>query len=123
MKKVVLSIVFLLIIAVFSAYSQQTGQMFRMIKVSVPDSVVFTLAKDKMIEGVSVYLVSGTQSFEGVSQGSGGMSIRNGTMYLSDKTIITTKDFKTPAGFKAQKIKFNTGGKTFYYNIAKKAWE
>ena len=108
---------------VYGAYCQQTGQMFKMIKVSAPDSVVFTLSKGVTIEGISVYLVSGTQSFEGVSRGSGGMSIRNNKMYLTDQTIITAKDFKTPEGFKAQKIKFNTGDKVVYYNIAKKAWE
>jgi len=130
MKKVFLSLVFWVML-VFAANCQtqtQSGQtqsakqLFRMIKVSVPDSVVFTLSEGKMIEGVSVYLVSGEQSFEGVSSGSGAMHYQDGKMYISDQTVITSK-FKTPVGFKALKIKFEADGKTMYYNIAKKAWD
>ena len=96
--------------------------MFQMIKVSAPDSVVFTMAKEKMTEGVDVYLISGIKSIKGSVYGSGAMSIRNGKMYMTDATKITAKEFKVPEGFKAQKIKFETDGKVYYYDIAQKAW-
>jgi hypothetical protein len=121
MKRVVLSVVVLWFVATVGVFAQSES-MFKMIKVSVPDSVVFTMAKEKMVAGVDVYLISGAQSIKGSVYGSGAMSIRNGKMYMSDETTITAKDFKAPAGFKAQKIKFDTGDKIFYYDIAKKAW-
>ena len=122
MKRVFLSVAILLFVTAVEIFAQG-GAMFQMIRVSAPDSVVFTMAKGQMVAGVSVYLISGTQSFEGTSFASGGMSIRNGRMYLTDETIITAKNFKAPAGFRAQKIKFDTGDMVLYYDIAKKAWE
>ena len=123
MNKRVSIVIYLLIVSVFGAYCQQNGQIFQMINVSVPDSVVFTLSKDVMIEGVDVFLVSGEQIFKGVSMGSGEMSFRNDKLYITDKTIITTKDFSVPKDFNAQKIKFDTGDKVLYYNLIDKAWE
>jgi hypothetical protein len=126
MKKVILSTVFITIVAVFGANCQRGDQsaktIFRIINVSVPDSVVFALTEGNEIEAISVSLVSGEQNVEGGTYASGNMSLRNGKMYITSESVLTAKDFNLPAGFKANKIKFDTGDTVLYYDIASKKW-
>ena len=135
----ILCVAILFIVAVFGAVSQtnvqnkQTqneGTLFRMINVSIPDSVTFTLADGKECEYVEVSLVSGELSFAGDVFFSGSFIISDISISFdkairtyTSETIFNVTNFKTPVDFKAKKIKFETGGKIIYYDIDKKTWD
>jgi hypothetical protein len=129
MKKVLtnLAVIFAGIIALSTTgWAQQQKQtkekLLQIIKVAVPDSVVFRLTAGNEISWIGVSLVSGEQSFTGETSASGIMSMRNGEMIMTDKTTLTAKEFNVPAGFKAKQIVFNTSAGVLYYNIATKSW-
>lgn len=99
----------------------------QIIKVCTPDSVIFTVATGKEIEGVSVSLVGKGQEINGETRMSGAMSLKtiNGKMvfFYNDGSRFISSNFKIPAGFKPEQIKFTADGKVMYYNIALSKWE
>jgi hypothetical protein len=126
MKKNLKSAMYVLIalcISITFSYGQsKTETLFKIINNGVPDSVVFTLTPGNEIKAISVYLVSGEQSFGGATYASGTMRMSSGNMYFTEKTILTSKEFNIPDGFKAKQIKFDTGDTILYYDIAAKKW-
>lgn len=127
MKNKILGIALLLCAAAFGANCQTNAPnvqkpLFRMIKVIAPDSIIFSPAKGEEITGISVSLISEGKSMEGKVYCSGEMRLHDGGMYFTENSILTAKNFNAPAGFKAKKIKFETGDKIVYYDIIKKTW-
>lgn len=123
------------VIAMFAMGNQVTAQkqndsgiLFKMIKVSVPDSIVFTIAEGKEFSGdLSVSLVSGEKVIKGTTSISGSFKIQNingrTERIYTDKAQFLTEKFGVPIGFKANKIKFETDKNIFYYDIGKSLWE
>jgi hypothetical protein len=99
---------------------QSSGTVFQMIKVAVPDSVIFTMVEGKVASYIDVSLVAGGQIVQGKTYGSGTLTYNNGKMFISSETIAKAKDFKAPAGFKTEKIKFESDNEIWYYNVANK---
>ena len=127
MKKVFFSAVFLLIIAVFGANAQNEQKtIFRIVEASIPDSVVFTMIEGEKLStnvGISVYLISGEQSFNGKVSASGELDFSSTSgMFLNSKTKIIATDFEIPIDVKIIKIKFVAGNKVMYYDVVKKEW-
>ncbi|MDR1169557.1 MAG: hypothetical protein LBK97_01820 [Prevotellaceae bacterium] len=133
MKRTIVLVAIIAIASVGNVWSQtasgkNTGApktLLRMIKADVPDSVVFTLTQGKEVavkQGISVYLVSGEQSYAGETGASGSMSMHNNELYLNDQTILIANNFKIPDGFKAKKIRFDIADTVLYYDIATQAW-
>jgi hypothetical protein len=107
--------------------SSLSNGTLQIIKVCVPDSVIFTVAPGKEIDYVGVYLTGEGKEFEGSTRVSGNLSIKtvNGKIAYSytDESRFKTDEFNVPAGFKAKYILFKASGKNMYYNIALSKWE
>ena len=122
MKKVLLSVTFLLIVSIFDAYCQQY-RVLELDKISIPDSVVITLnevekkppvtnkkfvltmneGRFESIKSIKVSLVSGEQSFEGETEVYAILSTKNSK--LIQDVVATAKNFKVSDSFAAKKIK------------------
>jgi hypothetical protein len=119
----------LVIIAVFAVSNQVNAQSgksngkLEIIKVSVPDSVVFTVANGEKVKKVVVSLVKGEQTTGSEVYISGAVTYRNGGMIFTNESVLTAK-FKTPVDFEAQKIGFKVDdGAVTYYNVAESKWK
>jgi hypothetical protein len=132
MKKVLLSVAFLLIISVFGAYCQQNSLKIEFTTINVPDSVVFGFTASDL-KGVEVYLVSDEQSFKGEAE-----LVQTGfTMQANGLAVIisvTATNFDIPNGLVVKKIKIILTywirsnptlyyDVTLYYDIEKKTWD
>ncbi|MDR3094190.1 MAG: hypothetical protein LBU62_06065 [Bacteroidales bacterium] len=109
---------------------QENDELFTLINVNVPDSVVFTIVEGKKIDQIEVSLVSSEQTFAGKLSVEGRVRLSSNyaggfTHTSTDSTILTVKNFETPADYKAQKIefKYNVDGTVLYYDIAQSKWE
>ena len=106
------------------------------IGISIPDTIVFSPAKGMKITAgqITVYLVSGEDSFQGKVSFSGSFSLSGNAFSLpfdqamqyaelDSECVIEAYNFNVPANFKAQKIRFLIDRREMYYNLEKDEWE
>jgi len=133
MKRVFLSIAFLVIASVFGAFCQEDAPFAEFSKISIPDSVVFESIKMNDFSDIEVHLVSDNQSYKGkIKIEVIGIKVKD------DKIIgiiskVTATNFGAPNDFIAKKIKIkctkridlgiNEYVRTFFYDIVKETWD
>lgn len=106
--------------------SKNNGTL-QIIKLCIPDSVIFTVVPGKEIEYIRVSLIGDGKEINGETYVSGIFNLKtvNGQMIYTynQKSRLSANSFNIPEGFNAERIKFETDGKEMYYDILKSAWD
>ena len=101
-----------------------------MLALYVPDFIAFKPAEGQTIETYSVFLVSGTKSYQALKTKSLYLDIKmvDGKLQstCTDKSEIRAMNFDIPnseINFKPEKIKFVIDNIEMYYDLTKSEWE
>jgi hypothetical protein len=111
----------------YAATAQSNGTL-TLLKLDLPDSIIFTMAEGKEVEKVFVELLTDDRSFDADVFIRGIFHVKtsanNGVIYsYTDQTMLIGKNFKLPHGVQPKGIRFSVEGNKMYYNTVLKKWE